>query len=280
MAELSPYPELEALTAWWEELGVDVDEAAIRTLLQASEAASGARPKPPSARQDAPATPAGPRPRRPASRTPQNWAQIATEEAAACRSLSELKDAITAFEGCPLKANCQSTVVCDGVEGAPILVIGEGPGQEEDRRGLPFVGKAGQLLDRMLAAIGVAREENALTSNVNFWRPPNNRNPEPDELLVAAPFVNRLIALTAPRLIIAVGGVSAKALTGSTNGIMKLRGSEQTFTAQEGEACPLFPIFHPAYLLRRPKEKPRAWRDLLQIEARAKALGVTLLNGP
>ncbi len=276
MAELSPYPELEALTAWWEEMGVAVDETAIRVFLRAAEAAPRARqaPAPPG---DATAT-APPRTplSRPASRSPQDWAHVAREAAASCHSLDELSAAIAAFDGCPLKATSQSTVVADGVEGAPILVLGEGPGQEEDRRGRPFVGKAGQLLDRMLAAIGVSRTTNALISNVNFWRPPNNRNPEPEELEVVAPFVDRLVALTEPRLIIAVGGVSAKALTGSANGIMKLRGSEQTFTAPGIEPCPLFPIFHPAYLLRRPKEKSRAWRDLLQIERRAHSMGLTL----
>ena len=148
------------------------------------------------------------------------------------------------------------------------MVIGEGPGAEEDRQGLPFIGKAGQLLDRMLAAINLSRADNTFITNVNYWRPPANRNPETEELDICRPFVDRMIELGQPKLIIAAGGVSAKSLIGSKLGIMKLRGSEHVFRTSGGYEVPLFPIFHPAFLLRRPQEKSRAWRDLLLIQER------------
>ncbi len=185
--------------------------------------------------------------------------------AAACSTLDALVAAIDRFEGCPLKEAATHTVTHDGVPGAPVMVIGEGPGRDEDRLGKPFVGRAGQLLDRMLASIDIDRHRNAFITNVNYWRPPRNRNPEPDELLVCAPFVRRMIALNRPKLIIAAGAVPAKALTGTSSGIMKLRGKRQTLEI-DGVSYPLIPILHPAYLLRRPAEKARAWQDLQTIE--------------
>ena len=180
---------------------------------------------------------------------------------------------IESFEGSPLKAAAHSTVVCDGTEGASLMVIGEGPGAEEDRRGLPFVGKAGQLLDRMLAAIERTRETNAFITNVNYWRPPGNRNPDQEELDVCRPFVDRMIELNQPKLIVAAGGVPAKALLDTQDGIMRLRGSEHVFTTAGGYSVPLIPLLHPAYLLRRPQEKSRAWRDLQLVEQRLGELG-------
>ena len=153
------------------------------------------------------------------------------------------------------------------------MVIGEGPGAEEDRRGLPFVGKAGQLLDRMLAAINRTRTENAFITNVNYWRPPGNRNPEEDELAICRPFVDRMVELAKPKLILAAGGVPAKALLNTSNGIMRLRGTEHVFKTPGGFSAPLIPILHPAYLLRRPQDKSRAWRDLLLAEKRLEELG-------
>lgn len=147
-------------------------------------------------------------------------------------------------------------------------MIGEGPGAQEDRQGKPFVGKAGQLLDKMLAAIGRNRAENALITNVNYWRPPGNRSPEADELAVCRPFVDRFIEVSRPRLIVAAGGIPAVSLLGSREGIMKLRGNEYCYTTPGGYRVPLIPMLHPAYLLRRPQDKSRAWRDLLLIEKR------------
>ena len=145
------------------------------------------------------------------------------------------------------------------------MFVGEAPGAEEDRRGLPFVGKAGQLLDRMLAAIGLDRTSVYIT-NVLPWRPPGNRNPTPEEIAVCLPFVERQIELVAPRLLVLVGGISAKSLLSRTEGITRLRGKWYDHTAAAGSATvPTTAIFHPAYLLRQPALKREAWRDLQAI---------------
>ena len=258
---------LKALTDWWLDMGVEVDSARIDALMREMEASEPVLKSVKAAAHGAPKT----TPRR--TRGPTDWVAEATRAAAACDSMEALKGAIEAFEGCPLKMTCEHTVVYDGIVGADLMVIGEGPGAEEDRRGLPFVGKAGQLLDRMLAAIGRSRTENTFITNVNYWRPAGNRNPDAEELDVCRPFVDRMVELGKPKLIIATGGVPAKALLGSDDGIMKLRGTEYTFTTPGGASIPLIPILHPAYLLRRPQDKSRAWRDLLLIEKRLTELG-------
>lgn len=250
-------PALRALQDWWGEMGVDADEAEIRALLK-----SAAQAKPAS---EAPSTAHKPRAIR-KEKTHEDWVEEARQLALAAGSLTELKAAIEGFDGCLLKEAAQNTACFDGVEGAPVMVIGEGPGAEEDRQGKPFVGRAGQLLDRMLAAIGLSRATNVFITNVNYWRPPGNRNPTDEELELCRPFVDRMVELNAPKLIIAAGGVSAKSLLQASIGIMKLRGTEQVLKTPGGYSAPLFPIFHPAFLLRRPEEKSRAWRDLLQIQ--------------
>lgn len=252
---------MTALSEWWEEMGVEVDVASVEACLKAAERAA-APPAP------VPATTA----RRP-KRNEIDWVAEAKAAAAACDSVEAVKAAIEGFDGSPLKPAAENTVVYDGVPGASLMVIGEGPGAEEDRRGLPFVGKAGQLLDRMLEAIGRSRAENAFISNVNYWRPPGNRNPEEEELAVCRPFVDRLVELARPKLVIAAGGVPAKALLDTADGIMRLRGTERVFTTAGGYSVPLIPILHPAYLLRRPQDKSRAWRDLLLVEQRLDELG-------
>lgn len=202
------------------------------------------------------------------ARSVSEWIREAERIAAGCDTITDLTAAVGDFNGSPLKANCENTVVYDGVSGAGLVVIGEGPGAEEDRQAKPFVGKAGQLLDKMLAAIGRRRAENALITNVNYWRPPGNRNPELDELAVCRPFVDRMIEISRPKLIVAAGGIPAVSLLNSRDGIMKLRGNEYTYTTPGGYTVPLIPMLHPAYLLRRPQDKSRAWRDLLLIEKR------------
>jgi uracil-DNA glycosylase len=248
------------LADWWEAMGVTVDRDAL--------VPKRASP-PPKTEASAPALPRSAAGLHDAA----FWVAHARAAAAACHTMDALKAAIAAFEGCPLKAGADNTVICDGQPGAALMVIGEGPGAEEDRTGLPFVGRAGQLLDKMLAAIGRSRATNTLITNVNYWRPPGNRNPEADELAVCRPFVDRMIALNAPKLIVAAGGVPATALLASKEGIMKLRGKEFAFTLPGGETIPLIPLLHPAYLLRRPQDKSRAWRDLLEIEKRLTELG-------
>ncbi|MEO1552637.1 MAG: uracil-DNA glycosylase [Pseudomonadota bacterium] len=272
---------LKALTDWWEEMGVTVDQAEMAAIMKAQTATIPGAPvdlAPPktAANTEGLDQVRGNRPsRRNQNKTLTDWIAEAGALAAAADSLEALKAAIEGFDGCPLKQLCEKTVVYDGTLDAPVMVLGEGPGGQEDRIGLPFVGKAGQLLDKMLAAIGLDRKTNTFISNVNYWRPPGNRNPEADELAVCRPFVNRMVDLAQPKIIIATGGVAAKTLLDTKTGIMRLRGSERPFETPAGTQVPLVPMFHPAYLLRRPQDKSRAWRDLLLVQARLKELGVS-----
>ena len=185
--------------------------------------------------------------------------------AQACASLDELRTAIESFEGCALKKTASHTVIADGNPDGRVMFVGEAPGAEEDRRGVPFVGKAGQLLDRMLAAIGLDRTTVYIT-NVLPWRPPGNRTPTPEEVAMCLPFVERQIELVAPRLLVLVGGISAKSLLARTEGITRLRGKWYDYApAASGTPIPTTAIFHPAYLLRQPALKREAWRDLQAI---------------
>jgi DNA polymerase len=266
MPNLASSEALQALADWWLDMGVEVDSAWIDALTRRIKASQPAMKS--VTGEVKPAPKAAPR----RGRGPTDWIAEAAKSAAACDSIDALKLAIESFEGCPLKIASEHTVVYDGVVGADLMIIGEGPGAEEDRLGLPFVGKAGQLLDRMLAAIGRSRTENVFITNVNYWRLPGNRNPDIEELDVCRPFVDRMVELGKPKLIVAAGGVPARALLGGPDGIMKVRGTEQTFTTPGGASAPMIPILHPAYLLRRPQDKSRAWRDLLLIEQRLSEL--------
>ena len=194
-------------------------------------------------------------------------AGLAARAARAAETFEGLEAAIRAFEHCPLKAGARSTVFTDGVPGAELLVIGEAPGRDEDRIGKPFVGRAGQLLDRMLAAIGRSRQTDTLISNVIFWRPPGNRAPTQVEIAVCRPFVERLIELTAPKAILLAGGAPTSALLGLT-GIMRARGVWREIATEGGARVPALPMFHPAFLLRQPSSKRLAWSDLISVERR------------
>ncbi len=261
MSQSAREAALTALAEWWEEAGVYVDRTELRALMALAGPADAGAPR-------APETARTMRPRSPVvQRSLGERVAEAAAMAAGAATIDELKAAIEAYDGCPLKAGANKTVVHDGVHGAPLMVIGEGAGGTEDEVGLPFVGKAGQLLDRMLAAIGVSRETNAFITNVTYWRPPGNRNPEPEELAVCRPFVDRMIELGTPRLIIAAGAVPAQSLIGTSTGIMKLRGKAVTYMTPGGYSAPLVPVLHPAYLLRRPVDKSRAWRDLLLVRS-------------
>lgn len=178
-------------------------------------------------------------------------------------SLSELRAALERFEGCALKATAKNTCVYRGAERAPLMIIGEAPGREEDLEGRPFVGRAGQLLDRMLAAIDL-NEEHVHITNIVYWRPPGNRTPTPQEAEICRPFLERQIRLVEPKVILALGGAAAKSLLGVSEGIMRLRGKWKQIEV-EGLAVPLMASLHPAYLLRTPAAKRLAWRDLLSV---------------
>lgn len=181
------------------------------------------------------------------------------------QSLDALKDGLAAFDLCDLKRGARNMVFSDGVPGAPVMIIGEAPGRDEDREGRPFVGRAGQLLDRMLAAIDMGRDDaNApvYITNVLPWRPPQNRDPHPDEIAMMRPFLERHIALAKPKVLVIMGNISAQACLGK-RGITRLRGNWTTCFD-----LPTLPMFHPAYLLRQPAAKREAWADLLSLKAR------------
>jgi DNA polymerase len=192
----------------------------------------------------------------------------ARETAHAAKTVEELAAAVAGFDGCALRKTAKHTVFADGNPAADLMLIGEAPGAEEDHRGLPFVGAAGQLLDRMLASIGRDRTTTYI-SNLLFWRPPGNRNPTPDEIALCLPFVERHIALVAPRILVCVGGISAKTLLERSEGITRLRGRWYDVRPHGlDHAVSTTAIFHPAYLLRQPAQKRNAWRDLREIRAR------------
>jgi len=188
----------------------------------------------------------------------------ALEVANGCNSLTELKIALEGFKGCALKQLANTTVFADGNPEARIMFIGEAPGYEEDKTGLPFVGRAGKLLDKMLAAIGLDRTS-AYIINVLPWRPPDNRNPDLTEVAKCIPFLRRHIELHAPELMVLLGGSPLKHVLGKPEGILSSRGKWLEYHAG-GRMVPVMPTLHPAYLLRQPAHKKLAWRDLLAIK--------------
>lgn len=271
---LSP-EEAAALLAFYVEAGVSDalgDEPVNRYALSDTVPASVPREAPPQARE------ARPEPRRelspPAhaaapSSIPLEDAQAAEsarEIAARCTTLDELREALATFEGCPLRYTAKNLVFADGNPQARLMMIGEAPGRDEDLRGLPFVGRAGQLLDRMLASIGLDRSS-VYIINTLPWRPPGNRTPTPAEHAVCMPFVERHVELVNPDIIVLLGGVSAKQMLHTDTGIMRLRGKWASIKVGDREV-PALPTLHPAYLLRQPAQKRFAWRDLLSLKAR------------
>ncbi|TVR09379.1 MAG: uracil-DNA glycosylase [Salinarimonadaceae bacterium] len=184
----------------------------------------------------------------------------ARERAANAPDLEALRAALADFDGCALKLSAKSLVFADGKPGARVMLVGEAPGSEEDRQGKPFVGRSGQLLDRMLAAIGLDRES-VYIANVVPWRPPGNRTPTPQEIAVCLPFLRRQIALCSPDILVCLGGPAMQALLGVREGILKARGRWRSYDDGQRTIRALATL-HPAYLLRQPLQKRLAWRDL------------------
>ena len=193
--------------------------------------------------------------------------------ATACQTLDALRQAMATADGIPLRDLARSTVFADGNPNADLMVIGEAPGQEEDHQGLPFVGRSGRLLDRMLASIGRDRST-VYISNILPWRPPDNRKPTPDEVAVCLPFLVRHIELIGPKALFLLGGSAAQALLARTEGITRLRGQWFEFSSPGlARPVPVMTSFHPAYLLRTPAAKRQAWQDIRQL---ARHLGIDL----
>lgn len=187
--------------------------------------------------------------------------------AQSAKTLTELREALEKFENCPLKKTATNLVFSDGNPDAPIMVVGEAPGADEDRQGIPFVGMSGQLLDRAFAAIGLDRTK-IYISNILPWRPPGNRQPTPHETALCLPFIERHIELISPEFLILVGGTAAKTLLKTNEGIVKLRGKWRSYQSP-GLKSPIKALatFHPAYLLRSPAQKRFVWLDLLSLKA-------------
>ncbi|AMX92115.1 uracil-DNA glycosylase [Mesorhizobium sp. M7A.F.Ca.CA.001.09.2.1] len=198
-------------------------------------------------------------------------AALARQLATTATTLDELRQHMAAFEGCNLKATAKNLVFADGNPEAAVMLVGEAPGRDEDIEGLPFVGRSGRLLDRMLAAIGLDRTS-AYIANVIPWRPPGNRTPTPHETEICRPFIERQIELVNPKVLINLGGPSAKTLLNTSEGILRLRGNWRVHTTASGIAIPAMPTLHPAYLLRTPSHKKLAWRDFLEVKAKLRAL--------
>jgi DNA polymerase len=199
--------------------------------------------------------------------------QIARARAAAreAASLDDLRLAMAAFDGCNLKFTAKQLVFADGNPHADIMFVGEAPGRDEDIEGMPFVGRSGKLLDRILAAVGLDRKT-AYIANVIPWRPPGNRTPTPLETEICRPFIERQIELADPKVLVTLGGPAAKVIVGAPDGIMRLRGHWKTHTTASGKVIPVMPTLHPAYLLRNPAHKKLAWRDFLEVKAKLREL--------
>ena len=272
LSNLSP----EQVLRWWAEAGVDgvIDEEPHDRFGEAPAPVAPSRSAPPAAGPTTPAPSPPPPTRLPprieqaAAASPDEAARSAREIAARANSLEELREALEQFEGCGLKATATQLVFSDGAPGARIMFVGEAPGGDEDRIGKPFVGRAGQLLDRMLAAISLNRSK-VYIANVVPWRPPGNRTPTLQETAICLPFIQRQIELADPDLLVCVGASSAQTLLGVKSGVTRARG--KWFDYQNGNrTIKALAMFHPAYLLRQPAQKRLAWRDL---RALAKALG-------
>ncbi len=257
--------ELKAALEWQIEMGVDetVDDESQNRFQATKETRKSPQEKRP---EEAPSrvrtghiqtTPAG----------GQAGKTLAKEAAAKAATLGELREAIEAFEACSLKWTAKSTVFADGNPEADIMLIGEAPGAEEDRQGKPFVGPSGHLLDKMMAAIGLQRDQGYYISNILPWRPPGNRKPTPIETATCLPFILRHIELAKPKILVLLGATPASALLNTTEGITRIRGRWLNLELDQLEVA-VMPTYHPAYLLRQPRFKAEAWKDLQEITSK------------
>jgi DNA polymerase len=287
-----PREDLAALLQWYVDQGLDetIGEAPLDrfALPPPAPVAVAVAPADSAAPRLAPAAPVAPAasataarppppplpPRAPVPLESPQLVEDARALARRCSNVAELEEAIRAFEGCALKRTAKNTVFADGVAGAPVMVVGEAPGADEDRLGKPFVGVSGQLMDRMFEAIGMSRQRDLYITNIIFWRPPGNRTPTQAEQAICLAFTRRHIELAQPKVLVLAGGTSAKAILDTTEGIMRLRGKWTTVQLDDGSAVPTLPTFHPAYLLRTPASKRQSWIDLLAIDKRLRDLGL------
>jgi DNA polymerase len=258
-----------ALLEWYRAMGVDtpVGEAPVDRFA-ASAAAALRRPSAAPAPISRPASAAAPEPLAIVANADPAETQAL---AAGAQTLDALRAVMDAYDGCVLKKRATQLVFADGNPEAKIMMVGEGPGADEDRLGKPFVGRAGQLLDHMLAAIGLDRTK-VFIVNMVPWRPPGNREPTPEELALCTPFVYRQIELVAPKILVTLGNVPTQSLFETKSGITRMRGQWRDITVN-GLTLPTLPTLHPAYLLRQPAAKAQAWRDMLSLRRHMRELG-------
>ncbi|WP_336809724.1 uracil-DNA glycosylase [Bosea sp. MMO-172] len=252
-------PDPYELLSWYAEMGVTeaLDETPRNHFADPVPAGGNGQPR----LRPLPGRPAAPmRPMAAAATAPDDATVSAKALAREARTLDELKAALAGFEGCALKATAKNLVFADGNPEGRVMMVGEAPGADEDRIGLPFVGRSGQLLDRMLAAIGLSRKDDVYIANMLPWRPPGNRTPTPQEVAICLPFIQRQIELADPDILVCVGGPSAQGLLGFT-GILRSRGKWVEYDTGTRRIRAIATL-HPAYLLRRPLDKRLAWRDL------------------
>ena len=262
-----PPTDSAALLEWYAAMGVDValDETPLDRLAPAREPPPSApvpAPRPPLDRAVNPLRVTAPIP--PVAVAPSDEATLAARTAArAAQNLDELREALSRFDGCNLRLTATQLVFSDGTPGSRVMLVGEAPGRDEDIQGLPFVGRSGQLLDRMLAAIGLDRGS-VYIANVVPWRPPGNRTPTPQETAICRPFVERQIELADPDFLILLGAASAKELLDTSEGILRFRGQWRDYDTGKRKIRAMATL-HPAYLLRQPLQKRLAWRDFLAL---------------
>lgn len=256
--------ELLSVLDWYRAAGVDqaVGEEPVDRFAQRAPAPATMPPRAPAAATP-PVQPPGPIGGDPGE---------ARRLAAGAGTLDELRDILNDYNGCALKFRATQLVFADGNPEAKIMLIGEAPGAEEDRQGKPFVGRSGQLLDRMLAAIGLDRSLVYIVNTVP-WRPPGNRTPTPEEMELCLPFLNRQVELVAPQMVMTLGGPAMQTVFKTTNGIIKMRGKWQNVAIGTHQVDAM-PTLHPAYLLRNPAAKQQAWKDLLSLKAKLGELGL------
>ena len=279
MTSAIPRDDLASLLKWYVDNGLDETIGEVPVDRFAPPPAPASVPAPVTERRPAAATPirGAPSPllvRAPVPLESPQLVEDARELARRCGTIAELETAIRAFEGCALKRTAKNTVFADGVAGAPVMVVGEAPGGDEDRLGKPFVGVSGQLMDRMFDAIGMSRARDLYITNILFWRPPGNRTPTLAEQAICLAFTRRHIELARPKVLVLAGGTAAKAVLDTTEGIMRLRGKWTSLRLDDGSELPTLPTFHPAYLLRTPASKRQSWSDLLALDKKLKELGV------
>jgi uracil-DNA glycosylase len=276
---------LTALLAWYREMGVDaaIDEVPVDWLsrgnqppgaaFKATFAAETSPERPSAGPTGRPPQPAPSRPSAPPATGPRQFPVAAPDaavmsartQAGKAETLDALEATLAAFDGCSLKATAKNLCFYRGAAQARVMCIGEAPGRDEDLQGKPFVGRAGQLLDKMLAAIGLS-EETVHITNIVYWRPPGNRTPTPQEAQICRPFLERQLELVGPDIVVLLGGAAAKHILDVPEGIMRIRGKFRDVVIG-GRTVRAIATLHPAYLLRTPAAKRLAWRDLLATRA-------------